>query len=121
MIARSLARELIGKFSGLPGYPNDNDEAFQLLVDMMETATSAGAARVFVTTWLQDEIMAPTPAHVYRYFHPRKLSGSSTPVAKGKCPHCNGVGWVIVEDRAGNSAAKRCQCAADAIQASLGL
>jgi excinuclease UvrABC ATPase subunit len=120
MISRPEARKLVKRFEGLPGFPK-TEEGVELLIDMMETATSAGAARVFATTWLQDEIIAPTPAHVYRYFHPRKLAGSSTPVAKGKCPHCNGVGWVIVEGANQTTAAKRCQCATDAIQASLGL
>jgi hypothetical protein len=121
MIKRAFARELIARLSGLPKYPTGNDEAIELLVDMMETATSAGAARVFVTTWLQDEIEAPTPAHIYRYFHPRKANEQTSSPGKGKCPMCNGLGFIIVDGPNQTTAAKRCQCAEDAIQASLGL
>jgi hypothetical protein len=113
IIKRSFAREQIARLSGLPGYPTGNDDAIETLVDMLETAPSPGAARTFITCWLQDEIGSPTPAHIYRYFHPSKAAEQMTtgPLASSKnCPLCNGTGWQIIEGRNRTTAAKPCKC-----------
>jgi hypothetical protein len=124
MISRTEAKKLVMKLSGLPGFP-DKEEGLESLVDAMMTATSLNTASVFVTSWKFDEQKAPTPSHIYRYFHPRKSpeQTNAQPLldASRKCPLCRDVpGWIIGVDYAGNSTAKRCQCAKDAIAASLG-
>jgi hypothetical protein len=113
MISRKFAEDQIRRLASLPGYPT-LDAGFQVLVDMLETAPSPGAARTFVTCWLQDEPVAPQPTHVYRYFHPIKTGdaehASSTPASSKNCPHCNGVGWVVVNGPNQTTAAKACRC-----------
>jgi hypothetical protein len=124
MISRSEAKKLVKRFSGLPGFPKDED-GVDPLIDAMMTATNLDKASVFTTSWLFDEATAPTPSHIYRYFHPTKTPEQSNTApllaAARKCPFCKDVpGWIIGVDYAGNSTAWRCQCAKDAIGASLG-
>jgi flagellar motor protein MotB len=111
MIARQTALEQVRRLRFLPHYP-DAEEAQEILVDMLETAPSVGAARVFVTRWLQDEIQAPMPAQIYHYFHPVKNTATtSAPLPSSKnCPHCNGTGWQIIERADKTTAAKACRC-----------
>jgi hypothetical protein len=112
MIKRSFALEQIARLSGLSGFPTGNDDAIESLVDMLETAPSPGAARTFVTCWLQDEPQMPTPAHIYRYFHPTKRTDAATgplPTSKN-CPLCNGTGFRIVAGPNQTTAAKPCSC-----------
>jgi hypothetical protein len=112
MIQRKAAKDQIKRLAVLPGYPATED-AEETLVDMLETAPSPGAARVFITTWLQDEPQMPTPAHIYRYFHPSKSAEQTTsgPLPSSKnCPLCNGTGWQIIEGWNRTTAAKPCKC-----------
>jgi hypothetical protein len=113
MIPRKEAEKLIERFSGLPGYPKDKSEGVEAMVDAMQTAQNIGVAKVFTTSWIFDETTAPTPAHIYRYFHPRKTGEQTTsaPLPSSKnCPFCNGTGWQIVDGPNKTTAAKPCRC-----------
>jgi hypothetical protein len=112
MITRPLAVQLVKKLAGLPGFPKE-DDTIEVLVDALETAPTAGAARTFITSWMFDEVTAPTPAHIYRYFHPSKSTEQATtgplPTSRN-CPLCNGTGWEIVQGANLTTAAKPCSC-----------
>jgi hypothetical protein len=111
MISRAEAAKQVKRLSGLPGFP-DSDEAAEVLVDVMMTAQSVTAAAVFTTAWLYEEGTAPTPAHVYHHFHPRKDEQltSNPPASSRNCPFCNGSGWTIVERADQTTAARACRC-----------
>jgi hypothetical protein len=119
VITRPDAKKLVQRFIGLPGFP-DAAEAVETLVDAMQTAQSLNVATVFTTSWIFDETAAPTPAHIYRYFHPRKTGEQTTsaPLATSKnCPFCNGTGWQIVDGPNNTTAAKPCRCRQVAVAA----